>query len=43
MAELECFHLTKYHEWGNNWKKDMEKHYSDKRRVKKRFEFEPKI
>ena len=36
MTELECFHLKMYHEWCNNWKKDMEKNYSDKRRVIKR-------
>lgn len=32
----ELFHLRWYNHWVQNWQKDMEKHYGDKRRVIKR-------
>lgn len=31
--EAEAFHLYMYHQWVKNWKKDMQKHYRDKRRI----------
>ena len=32
-----CSNNSSYIDWNNNWKEDMEKYYSDKRSVKKRF------
>ena len=37
-----CF-MVLYERWLEDFKQDMEDYYSDKRRVKKRFKFEPKI
>lgn len=34
--KLEVFHSQMYHQWCNDWYKDMKKQYSDKRRIKKR-------
>lgn len=34
--KLEAFHCQLYHQWCKDWYKDMQKNYSDKRKIKKK-------